>query len=93
MSIFFSFFDNAPLRCLFDNPCSNRKFFLHVFFFVSAEFVSHSVLYNSLVFQSDGGVSEGGAGGERCSSAGRYLVLDRSGKVEAVLPSQVCMIR
>ncbi|CAN0007223.1 unnamed protein product [Pylaiella littoralis] len=41
---------------------------------------------------SDGGVSEGGAGGERCSSAGRYLVLDRSGKVEAVLPSQMRQI-
>ncbi|CAB1119197.1 unnamed protein product [Ectocarpus sp. CCAP 1310/34] len=38
---------------------------------------------------SDGGVSEGGAGGERCSSTGRYLILDRSGKVEAVLPSQM----
>ncbi|CAM9657609.1 unnamed protein product, partial [Ectocarpus sp. 13 AM-2016] len=42
--------------------------------------------------QSDGGVSEGGAGGERCSSAGRYLILDRSGKVEAVLPSQMRQI-
>ncbi|CAM9125924.1 unnamed protein product, partial [Hapterophycus canaliculatus] len=38
---------------------------------------------------SGGGVSEGGAGGERCSPMGRYLILDRSGKVEAVLPSQM----
>lgn len=42
---------------------------------------------------SDGGLSEGGAGGERCSSTGRYLVLDRSGKVEAVLPCQVLTVR
>ena len=35
------------------------------------------------------GITEGGVGGERCSSRGRYVVVDLSGKVEAVLPSQV----
>lgn len=34
-------------------------------------------------------VTEGGVGGERCSSRGRYVILDRAGNVEAVLPCQV----
>ncbi|CAM9848447.1 unnamed protein product [Ascophyllum nodosum] len=38
------------------------------------------------------GITEGGVGGERCSSRGRYVVVDLSGKVEAVLPSQMQLI-
>lgn len=38
-------------------------------------------------------VTEGGVGGERCSTRGRYVVVDRAGTVEAVLPCQVSMLR
>lgn len=37
-------------------------------------------------------VTEGGVGGERCSSHGRYVVVDRAGTVEAVLPCQVSVL-